>query len=125
MDTAGAIGSGSNSGFQALNAVIQFGATRIGLVGFDYRIDLGIHWHGSHQRLNNPSASSCEMWRRYLDGVANDIDAMGIEVVNCSPISALRNYRKSTLEDFLDADQDSRGRLLAGDGGARERALAH
>ena len=102
VDEAGVVGWGSNSGFHSLNLAIQFGAKRIGLVGVDCRIDLGVHFFGKHQRLNNPSAHSCEMWRKVFDGVADQIAELGVEVLNLSPISALRNYRKATLEEFLE-----------------------
>jgi hypothetical protein len=101
VDVAGVVGWGSNGGFHALNLAVQFGAKRIALVGYDMRIDQGLHWHGAHERLNNPSAHSCELWRRAIDGVAAKIADLGIEVLNASPISALRNYKKVTLGEAL------------------------
>jgi hypothetical protein len=73
VEEAGAIGWGGNSGFQALNLAVQFGAARIVLVGFDMTRLNGIHWHGPHpSRLNNPS-----------------------------PVSALAAYPKVSLEEAL------------------------
>jgi hypothetical protein len=100
----GVIGWGGNSGFGALNLAVQFGARRIVLVGFDMRLDQGIHWHGAHpQGLNNPQSAYVDRWRRVIDEAAPVLNALGIEVLNASPISALRNYRKV---DFVSAIAD-------------------
>lgn len=102
LDRPGTIGNGGNSGFQALNLAVQFGASKIALVGFDMRIDLGVHWHGKHPRLmNNPSARNAERWRRCLDGAAETLKALGIEVINCSPVSTLMRFPKMSLEEVL------------------------
>ena len=107
MDVAGEIGGGSrrgggNSGFQALNLALQFGAARILLVGFDMSLAGGVHWHGAHPaRLNNPSARAIGHWAEVLDAVAPAIADLGVEVLNCSPPSALAAYRKANLAEAL------------------------
>ena len=40
------IGGGGNSGFQALNLALQWGARKIILVGFDLTDENGLHWYG-------------------------------------------------------------------------------
>mgnify|MGYP002145968013 CR=1 FL=1 len=50
LDEKGTVGCGGNSGFQALNLALQFGCTRIILVGYDMRLDKGLHWHGAHPK---------------------------------------------------------------------------
>lgn len=103
----GTVGWGGNSGFHALNLAIQFGARRILLLGFDMRVDLGLHWHGAHpQGMNNPSAGNAERWRRALDDLSEVIAALGVEIVNCSPVSALRNYPKLSLPEALECLSD-------------------
>ena len=98
----GFIGWGGNSGFQALNLAVQFGAKRIVLVGYDMRCDQGLHWHGPHGKgLNNPTPRNVERWRRVTDEAADLLRFLGVEVVNCSPISALRAYPKMGLEEAL------------------------
>lgn len=97
------MGDGGNSGFQALNLAIQFRATRVVLVGFDMNLDRGVHWFGRHpQGLNNPTAENCLQWRLRLDGVAESIKALGVKVLNCSPVSALENYPKMSLAEALE-----------------------
>jgi len=98
----GSIGSGSNSGFQATNLAVQFGANPIIWVGFDMRVDHGLHWHGAHpDGLNNPREERVERWRRFLDDAAPDFKRLGVRIFNASPISALKNYPKVSLADAL------------------------
>ncbi|WP_458760541.1 hypothetical protein ACSVBT_07040 [Afipia sp. TerB] len=97
----GVVGDGGNSTFQALNLAIQFGARRILMVGVDMRLDRGIHWHGRHGvGLNNPREENIVKWRRVLDGVAGAITKLGVDVVNCSPVSTLTAY---PIVDFSEA----------------------
>jgi hypothetical protein len=96
----GTIGWGGNSGFQALNLAVQWGAARILLVGYDLRLDHGIHWHGPHGAgLHNPNDRSVARWAAVLDGQAERLAALGLDIVNTSPISALRRYRRASLEE--------------------------
>jgi hypothetical protein len=101
LDTPGLIGAGGCSGFQALNLVAQFGATDIALVGFDARVDNGVHWHGKHKRTGNPTRWTAAAWVANLDAAASALSARGIRVVNCSPVSALTAYEKTGLEEWL------------------------
>jgi len=105
MDRDDYIGDGRTSLFQIINLAAHAGPPRvIGMVGADMRLDYGVHWHGPHEAgLNNPRAKTIEMWREHIDGIADDLAALGITVLNLSPVSALKNYRKATLQEFLAA----------------------
>lgn len=101
----GEIGWGGNGGFHALNLAVQFGARRVILVGYDMRVDLGVHWHGKHPNgMNNPSAVNTARWRQVLDAQAPLLSEMGVEVINASPVSALEAYPKMTLQAALGAE---------------------
>jgi hypothetical protein len=102
--TPGLVGAGGNSGFQALNLVVQFGVKKIILIGFDMRVDGGGHWHPRHPYpLSNPdAASNIPRWRRAIDGAARKLAELGVEVVNCSMVSDLRAYPKMQLEKVLE-----------------------
>jgi sugar phosphate isomerase/epimerase len=101
-DRVGEVGWGGNSGFQALNLAVQFGARKIVLVGFDLNLDQGVHWHGPHPgRLNNPTRDSLARWARVLDAQAPLLERLGVEVVNASPASALTKFRKVPFEEAL------------------------
>lgn len=102
IDEPGVVGDAGNSGFQAVNIAVQCGVKRILLVGFDMRIDHGLHFHGRHGRgLNNPSLENVAKWRRTLDASAPRLAGLGVDVVNCSAVSALEAYPKMTLAEAL------------------------
>jgi hypothetical protein len=88
-----------NSGAQAINLAVLFGARRLVLVGFDMRdaADGTRHWFGKHvggmERRGQYSG-----WVKAFDRIAADLKAWGIEAVNCSPVSALHQFPKTTLE---------------------------
>ena len=102
FDRFGEIGSGGNSGFQAVNLAAQAGASRIVLVGFDYSLARGVHWHGPHPAgMNNPSERNCDRWRGDMDAAAPLLASLGIEVLNASPYSSLTAFEKRPLWDCL------------------------
>lgn len=100
FDELGVIGGGGNSGFQAVNLAIQFGADRILGIGFDM---YGDHWYGRNNWIkgNNPSDSNFRTWRKAFEGAAETMRAMGVEFVNASPNSTLHCFRKATIEQTL------------------------
>lgn len=99
----GPIGWGRNSGFQAVNLAIQFGATRIVLIGFDMRsVEGRRHWHPDHEApLRNPKGTRFDVWRKLLDDQGPLLREWGVEVLNASPASALTAYPKVSLEEAL------------------------
>jgi hypothetical protein len=100
----GTVGWGGNSGFHCFNLAVQFGAAKIIFVGLDMTVAHGAHWHGKHpDGLNNPSRGNTARWRRAVDAPAREVAALGIQVINCSPISALQNYPKMTFAEALEA----------------------
>lgn len=93
---------GGNGGFHCCNLTVQLGVARLLLVGFDMRIDRGVHWHGPHQRgLDNPARSTVEKWRAHLDSLAGRFVELGVTVINCSDVSALTAYPKMDLQKAL------------------------
>lgn len=96
---AGTIGAGGNSGFQALNLAIQFGARRIILLGYDMR-GSG-HWHGPHKTGTDPNNRSAANWRRIFAESAPKIARLGVEVINATPRSALTCFARATLSDVV------------------------
>ncbi len=102
MEVPGEIGSGGNSGFQAVNVALQFGARDIALAGYDLACERGLHWHGPHPAgLNNPTAKTLAEWRQRLDDAAPALAALGARVCVVSP-SALKNYPRRDLRDWLE-----------------------
>lgn len=105
FEEPGTIGSGGNSGFQAINIAAQFGATRILLIGFDMHAANGVHWYGKNawRNANNPMDHNYVRWRDALAKQAGVLKAMGIEVINASPDSALVCFERRSVEETLRA----------------------
>lgn len=100
----GRTGSGGNSGFQALNLAVQFGATGILLIGFDMRSDGNSpHWYKRNEwpGSSNPMEDNYSRWRKAFDGSVAILNELRVDVVNCSEYSSLRCYRKATVQDAL------------------------
>lgn len=103
LDEPYTIGAGGNSGFQALNLAVRFGAKVIILVGYDMRVDRGTHWHGNHEGgLNNPDAPLVAIWREHLDKAAPSLANASVTVINTSPVSALTAYPKMSFSEALE-----------------------
>jgi hypothetical protein len=90
---------GGSSGYAALNAAVLMGATRIVLVGFDYKRTGGRkNWHGAYTWPQNENFAS---WARAFDPLVALFAERGIEVVNASPDSAMTAFPRMTLEQAL------------------------
>jgi hypothetical protein len=95
--------SGGNGGYQAVHIAAQRGARRILLCGFDMREVGGKkHWFGDHpDKLN--SKQTYRNWINNFAAFAPVLRDLGIDVVNCTPGSALTSFRKAKLEDCINA----------------------
>jgi hypothetical protein len=62
----------------------------------------GVHWHGRHVGLNNPTQNSVDKWRAVLDAQAEMLRKLGLLVVIGSPNSALQNYPKMSLKEAIE-----------------------
>ncbi|MBZ9759480.1 hypothetical protein LB553_01075 [Mesorhizobium sp. CA8] len=101
----GLVGNGGNSGFQALNLAVQFGAKRILLIGLDMSLSGGVHWYGPNKwpNANNPNDSNFKRWIDAFEGSAALLKSMGVEIINCSMNSAIQCFPKRSLEDAIPA----------------------
>lgn len=91
-----------NSGFQAVNLVMHFGARLIILVGFDMRlVDGKQHFFGSHPGSMLPIREDIVMnWRRRFSEAAKHLPH-GIEIINATPGSALDCFPQMSLLEAL------------------------
>lgn len=106
----GTIHLGKNSGFAALNLAVLEGAKKVLLVGYDMRKhdepkDKGketyglLHWFGDHPvKKGTPYFKG---WIEKYRETVGQLKEWGIEVVNCTPESALRCYPSGSLEECL------------------------
>ena len=103
FDRCGEIGCGGNSGFQAFNLALQFGVTKVALVGFDMHDRSGKHWYGRNTwaRANNPDSENFRRWRSSFDRAAYVCRMRGIAVVTLSSISDLSCFRRQTTSRLL------------------------
>jgi len=91
---------GLHSGFQALNVAFHLGAKRIVLVGYDAHHNGGKHFHEDHpEPMQNAAAP--HMWLTPYTQAAPQLIAKGVEVINCSPGSAIRNFPFATIGAVL------------------------
>lgn len=97
-----ALCTGSNGGYQAVNLATLAGAAKVLLLGYDMRFPAGrSHWHGGH-----PVRTAEDLYSTYarsFQSMLPKLTKMGCEVVNCTPDSAIRCFRFSTLEAELGA----------------------
>jgi hypothetical protein len=97
------LGNGGNSGFQAINLAVQFGATDIILVGFDLHGHGELHWYGRNKwpNANNPSQSNFNRWRKGFEIAKSSLDKLRVNVVNTSMDSELKCFSKMSLADVM------------------------
>lgn len=96
--------TGGNSGFQSLNLAYHLGARRIVLLGFDMQHTGGRkHWHPDHEHITGKRVLNCpdahiREWIKMFRPLARDLASQGVEVINCTPDSALPWFEKLPLE---------------------------
>jgi len=92
------IGAGGNSGFQALNLAIQFGAENILLVGFDMndRKKEG-HYYGRNRwpMANNPTTTNFKRWKDAFGHARKQMDELGVEAIVISDDSDLACFERN------------------------------
>lgn len=94
---------GTNSGCGALLLAVGLGCTRIGLLGYDFKVQGSkTHWHDGYAYQTAESlAKKLDGFRRCVDEWASGLADHGIQAVNLSPDSALRNFPRSDVQTFL------------------------
>jgi hypothetical protein len=90
-----------HSGFQALNLATLAGASTILLLGFDGgpSANGATHFHGEH-----PIPTGPDVWPfivRSFSCIENQLEAIGVRVINCSMDSAIGSFEKVPLADAL------------------------
>jgi hypothetical protein len=97
-----------NSGAAAISIAANTGAKRIFLLGFDMKLDGGNfhHWHNEYgtKPVNGNPARRALPFARHLRGfpaIKKDALAMGIQIINVNPDSAIEEFEKMTLKEAL------------------------
>ena len=102
------LGDGGSSTYQAINIAVLWGASRILLTGVDC-MRPGEHWHGTHAAKNAPGtnplanarASTMQKWIKAFSQMAPLLAARGVEVINCTRVTALTAFPTDRLENVL------------------------
>jgi len=93
--------TGKNSGFQAVNLARHLGAKTILLLGFDMQpSEQGqTHWFGAHPytMADSPYREFLECWPTIVEPLRQE----GVEVLNCTPTSALKVFQMMSVADAL------------------------
>jgi hypothetical protein len=92
--------AGANTGHGAMNLAVLLGAQRILLLGFDMTSVRGHNWHTDHPA----HASEHRYTRKWIPEFAKAktiLDRLGVEVINCTPGSALQCFPFAKIEDFI------------------------
>ena len=99
-DQPDSLRTGSNSGYAAIHLAATAGATEIVVLGLD--MTGAGHWHGMHPRgLNNPKEVTFARWRQRFKGLEIELTQRGVRVFNCSPVSLLECFPRSTLRELF------------------------
>ena len=95
----GYIRHGGNSGYQAVQLAIAMGASRILLLGFDMRPG---RWFGDYPASVNKNGNHAE-WCETFGALARcgALEEMGVEIINCTPDSAMECFDRQNLRDIL------------------------
>lgn len=107
FDLKKGIYSGNNSGFGALMLAIGLGTTRIGLLGYDLKVqgkDGGIktHFHEGYEYQSKSSfQSKLNAFRMCFEEFSSVIAQQGVEVINLNLDSALECFPKEDIKTFL------------------------
>ena len=103
-----------NSGAAAISLAAHLGARRIFLLGFDMKlVDNSQHWHTLYRNNTNASITQPNPkslpFTRHLSGfpaIKRDAEAMGIQIINVSPDSAIIQFKKVTLKDVINENRN-------------------
>ena len=90
--------TGGNGAYQAIHLATHAGAKKILLLGVDMQ---GEHWFGGHPDNVRPDYGSVML--PWFATLIEPLRERGVEVINCSPNSALECFPKAKLEEVLPA----------------------
>jgi hypothetical protein len=99
-----------NSGVAAISLAYQLGVKRVYLLGFDMTLDEDDrqHWHSHYSAdpINTKRKKEGLPFGRHLmcfDAVKRDADRLGLEIINVSPESKIKQFERVALKDIIDA----------------------
>jgi len=93
----------NNSGSAAINLAVQLGAKKVILFGFDMKVDEGKnqHWHKAYKGDPRLLPSTFRKHLTPFSKIAEDLEMLGVEVINCSPDSEITVFPKMNFKDIV------------------------
>ena len=99
----GLVSWNGNSGISAINFAYHLGVTKVVLLGFDMKkVDNQSNWHQDHP---SPNKDPYGRYLARLQVVDKDAKKLGLEIINCSLVSAIPYWPKMTLESYLESEE--------------------
>lgn len=98
----GCVRTGNNSAFAALHLAAHLGARKIVLLGVDMKHGAAgeTHWHNGHGIAHIEHTLTHQMLP-YFESLKEPLAALGIEVLNANPESALLTWPRMTFDQAL------------------------
>lgn len=91
-----------NSGLRAIQFLHEkYGAQKIILLGFDCSVKNGLHFHGPHAYLNNPTDKRCNVWLERFRWLSDEYRQKWVQVINCSRETAITVFPRMSLQEAL------------------------
>jgi hypothetical protein len=102
---------------------VKFGATRILLIGFDMRkTGKYQHWFGEH-KWRASHRSPYTTFVHFFEKSATMYAERGVEILNCTPGSALRCFKMADLNEVINDMQKVHGDACETEGVLVEEAV--
>ena len=93
------VSCGRNSGFGAINLAKHRGAKTIVLFGYDYQPD-SYYCPQRYTHKKPETGAHWPSWAKIIDGIADQL--AGVEVINASPQSTIKAFKKLGIEEAVD-----------------------
>lgn len=91
----------NNSGGSAINVAYHLGAAKVLLLGFDMRrVKSRLHYHDHYPERDTKHDPFVKHLPCFTQ-IAADAEALGLEIVNCTPGSAITQFPTMRLEEAL------------------------
>ena len=103
VTSSDAVSWNRSSGTSAINFAFHLGVKTVVLLGFDMkRINDRPNWHQDHPGSHRKNVEDpYERFLRCFSHVASDAQTLGLEIINCTPDSAITQFPIMPLEEYL------------------------
>ena len=92
---------GASAGQEAINLAVRLGVAKIALLGYDMRVvDKRHNWHSNHRR-EIPVSVYTDKFIPKFRGLQESALDVGVEVVNCTEDSGLKEFPYESLDQIL------------------------